>query len=286
MVRSCPPEREESVRSALRQLRHAYQLLEFGTPHIPAVEVRFDGGTDTRLVTGHVEVRGDTVVVLYDARLLNPADEASVISTNLPGSAYPGVTQTLTHELAHTALWDIINEARCPATRLLDEGWATLVERSGLSDVRDTTDVYERARHDAARVLREQPESFARCMELARPIQGIEDLNGAEYDVGCALLAWVHERGGPSSVRTLLGDARAFMLNGEGASATPSAGYSTDAAELQGQLARGEVDQATAERLAQGREGRRVEDALLRATGTSTPSELRRAFEAWIVGLQ
>lgn len=194
------PERQETINEALRKLEWAFKTLEINNWQLPKIKIEFTPEPTEPPSLGRVEVLGDEIIILFDQRFSTTETETELVkSLQESGRDYPGMEQTLKHELAHIAMWSITGLEKQPATRLIDEGWARMVEDT--SDLLPTTE----AKASIRRGLKEETVLYERCLDFQNPIiHGELKLNNAEYETGKALLLWVHEKFGKDKMLELI----------------------------------------------------------------------------------
>lgn len=184
-------ERRDIARESENRLRAAFERLNIPYPNLPRIEVRFVDSQD-RPELGRTYVDAQSVQILFDSRFVTQEQEDALVSElKDSGLDYPGMAQVLTHEAGHIALWSVLGTGNRPATRLLDEGWATLLEEAG------TREDFERnLKQRATEGFSSEPELFERCLNFRKAISPDENLNGAEYVVGATILLWIREKSG------------------------------------------------------------------------------------------
>ncbi|KKW44838.1 MAG: hypothetical protein UY95_C0015G0010 [Parcubacteria group bacterium GW2011_GWA2_56_7] len=127
------PERQEVADRAIFELKTAFQTLGIENWKLPEIKIQFIESKD-EAVLGRVEVHNGSIEITYDQRFSSPESEATLVKElRQSGKDYPGMQQTLKHELAHVAMWSVTGLQRQPATRLVDEGWASLLENTSES---------------------------------------------------------------------------------------------------------------------------------------------------------
>ncbi len=181
-------ERKDVAREAENRLRIAFERLNISYPDLPEIEVKFvDSPDQPELGRTYVDMR--SAQVLFDSRFAAQAQEDVLVNKLREGGLeYPGMIQVLTHEAGHIALWSVLGNGKRPATRLLDEGWATLLEEAGSQEDFEAT-LKQRAREGFS----SEPEIFERCLDFRKVILPEENLNGVEYIVGATILLWIRE---------------------------------------------------------------------------------------------
>lgn len=184
-------ERRDVAKESENRLRTAFERLTIPYPNLPKIEVRFVESQDQSEL-GRTFVDGQSIQVLFDSRFATQAQEDALVSElRAGGLEYPGMAQVLTHEAGHIALWSVLGTGNRPATRLLDEGWATLLEEAGTRE-----DFEGNLKQRVTEGFSSEPELFERCLDFRRAISPEENLNGAEYVVGATVLLWIREKHG------------------------------------------------------------------------------------------
>jgi hypothetical protein len=178
---------------------------------------------------------------------------------------------------------------RQPATRLLDEGWARLVEDAGATE--DSATLVRQAKEQVVRGLREEPARYGRCLEFTRPVIREESasLNAAEYETGKALLLWVRERwGNASMVKLLQLGISPSRRNDDTGTFEPAMVdreiHGEEAARDYGRLT-SNIEKLSSDDLyarACAWEGRQFERALLRVTGMQSIGQVQGEFRKWL----
>ncbi|MBU2523602.1 hypothetical protein KKG71_00210 [Patescibacteria group bacterium] len=284
-VRIDYPERQEVVDRAIFELKTAFQTLGIKNYQLPQVKIKFieseNQGNPERGRVGHVHEDG-SVEIYYDLRFSHK-DSAETLENEIQKtSSYPGFQQTLKHELAHVAMWSVTGLQRQPATRLIDEGFASLVEHT------DTELPLEETKHNVKQGLVEEKEHYERCLDFLKPINGeTENLNEAEYIVGRALLMWIRELKGNEKMIELIQKSPEKSRRNDDSKIPDTGGktpgvhtlndeYSTIIANINNQPFVDVVKKATVW------EGKQFEVALLEVTGFKNLEEVRREFLKWI----
>lgn len=181
-------ERRDVAEESEKRLRVAFERLNISYPKLPKIEVKFVESHD-RPELGRTFVDAQSVQILFDSRFATQEQEDALVDElRAGGLEYPGMVKVLTHEAGHIALWSVLGTGRRPATRLLDEGWATLLEEAGSRE-----DFEADLKQRAIEGFSSEPEVFERCLDFRRLINPDENLNGAEYIVGATVLLWIRE---------------------------------------------------------------------------------------------
>ncbi len=276
------PERQEIVDRAIFELKTAFQTLGIENWKLPEIKIKFVESED-KAVLGRVEVHDGSVEIAYDQRFSSPESEATLVEElHQSGKEYPGMQQTLKHELAHVAMWSVTGLQRQPATRLLDEGFASLVEHT------DTELPIEETKHKVKEGLAKEQEHYERCLDFIKPINGeTENLNEAEYIVGRALLMWIRELKGNEKMIELIQKSPEKSRRNDDSEIPDTGGinpglhtlndeYSTIVANIDNESFEEVVKKATVW------EGQQFEVALLEVTGFQNLEEVRKEFLKWI----
>lgn len=181
-------ERKDVAKDAENRLRTAFDRLNIPYPDLPEIEVKFVDSPD-RPELGRTFVDMRSTQVLFDSRFVTQEQEDALVNKLREGGLeYPGMAQVLTHEAGHIALWSVLGNGKRPATPLLDEGWATLLEEAGSREDFEAT-----LKQRAVEGFFSEPEVFERCLDFRRTILPEENLNSAEYIVGATILLWIRE---------------------------------------------------------------------------------------------
>ncbi len=197
------PERQEVADKAISALITAFKSLGIDNYKLPKIEIKFVESEDpVNPVLGKVEIvhKDGSVEIFYDKRFSNEESAEEIIKeVREKCSDYPSMEQTLKHELAHVAMWSITGLNRQPATRLIDEGFASLIEHT-------TTQIpIQETKEQVKEGLEKEPNYYERCLDFSNPIDGEnESLNEAEYIVGRALLMWIRELKGNEKMIELI----------------------------------------------------------------------------------
>ncbi|MBI5122378.1 hypothetical protein HZA75_00805 [Candidatus Roizmanbacteria bacterium] len=279
------PERQEVVDRAIFELKTAFQTLGIENWKLPDIKIKFVE-SEGEAVLGRVEVHDGSVEITYDQRFSSPESEATLVEElQQSGKDCPGMQQTLKHELAHVAMWSVTGLQRQPATRLVDEGWASLLENT--SESLPT----EQSKSAVKQGLTEEPDLFNRCLDFSKPVTFEENLNAAEYKTSQALLLWVHEKFGKTKMIELIQKSPSSERNngdlpqGEFEPAAIDRNLHTTAPEYFKLFEEAKLGNITAEEAglrAKEWEGKQFESALLEVTGFQNLEQVRQEFLKWI----
>ncbi|MCX6786108.1 MAG: hypothetical protein NTZ18_04665 [Candidatus Komeilibacteria bacterium] len=240
-------ERPDVVSQAIFELKQSFAALGIDKWKLPAVKIKFLE-TQGEAVLGRVgKVTANEVEIEYDKQFSSIELEGLLIEgLKNSGVNYPGMKQTLKHELAHIAMWSVTGLERQPATRLLDEGWASLVEHGNeVASVNNVKSVVKNG-------FQNEPEFFNRCLDFSKPITFEENLNSAEYSTGQALLTFIKEKFGTEKMVELI--------------------QKSPATERRSDLTDGQFEPAS----------NQFSTALLEVTGFQNVDEVRSEFLKWL----
>lgn len=281
------PEQQEAVDRALAELITSFETLGIENVKLPNVTIEFVVSENNEFPElGRVgEAHEDgSVVIYYDQRFKDPAEaEKLVQEIRDSGKDYPGFEQTLKHELAHVAMWSVTRLERQPATRLIDEGFASLVEKT------NTQIPIEQTKKEALEGIKNEPENFNRCLNFQHPIDGeTENLNEAEYIMGRALLLWIRELKGNDKLLELIQKSPAKTSH----NSDKPEGYDFASTDPEIHKLNNEyisiitnVNQLPFEQVVEKAtewEGRQFEAALLEVTGFQDIETVKQEFIKWL----
>ena len=276
------PERQEVANRAIFELKTAFQTLGIENWKLPEIKVKFVESKDEAAL-GRVEVHNDSVEIIYDQRFSSPESEATLVEElRQAGNDYPGMQQTLKHELAHVAMWSVTALQRQPATRLIDEGFASLVEHT------DTELPIEETKRKAKEGFENEQEYYERCLNFLKPINGeTENLNEAEYIVGRALLMWIRELKGNAKMIELIKKSPEKSRRNDDSEIPDTGGINPGLHKLNDEYSAIVVNTANEPfeevvKKATVWEGKQFEVALLEVTGFQNLDKVRQEFIKWI----
>jgi len=204
--------RPEIVEETLESLKTSFEKLEVENWEIPEeVEIVFKEKEETPLL-GNVETENNNLVIVYDERFsTEEGDEQYTQELREKGIDYPGMKETLKHELAHVTMWSLTGIERQPSTRLIDEGWANLVQNTSEEGIPK-----EKFKKDVRDGLNsEKRENFEKALDFEKTLPERKELNTADSKVGTALLAWIHEKYGVEKMIELITKSPSISKNSE-----------------------------------------------------------------------
>lgn len=239
-----------------------------------------------------VDVRPSGVEIAFDDRLRTAEKEREFVrELHASGVDFPGTEQTLVHELGHIALWSVTGMDRQPATRLVDEGWASLLEHMGKGEKANMSAVIRDTKEEVRKGMAAEPAAYERCCDFRRTVTHEEKLNAAEYSVGRALLLWIWETYGAQSLITFLQQSLSCTCrkaDEEGENFEEAAvDWRIHGREVADSYAKLIVSSSVlpADELQQKAlqwEGEQLERALSKATGLQSVDEVMAAFKKWL----
>lgn len=107
------------------------------------------------------------------------------------------------HEVAHIAMWGLTGEALQPATHLVDEGWAKLIEMA--STQKTTEEIQQEIAGELITLKAQRPDVYERCCRFDKAVADEEILNLPDgMSVGTALVFWIKENYGNEGMVRLL----------------------------------------------------------------------------------
>ncbi len=279
------PERQEVADKAISELITAFKSLGIDNFKLPKIKIKFVESENIEYpVLGRVgEVHQDgSVAIFYDKRFSNKESAEEIIKeVREKQGDYPSMEQTLKHELAHVAMWSITGLDRQPATRLIDEGFASLIENTA-SQI-----PIQQTKNEVIEGLKNEPKYYERCLDFSNPIDGEkESLNEAEYVMGRAILLWIRElKGNDKMIELIIKSPEKTRRNDDEA---PDVGgkdpilhklndeYSSIIANVKERPFEETV------RLLTIWEGKQFEAALLEISGFQSLEQLKKEFLKWI----
>lgn len=282
---------------AVFDLAESLRILGITGWTLPDIKEVFVKSGDDKPELGRVGVvTAITAEMIFDERFKSKESQAEFErELEYYGWDYPGMERVFKHELAHLAMWSVTKLPHQPAVRLVDEGWATLLEYLGTKEATKVAELSKRLRIKVKGLKEEQPEVYGRCLDLAHPVSERfkEELGGAEYFVGAALLLWIYEkfsleamidllRKSPStSRRTSTQTMKIFSA----LDPKVHAGYASYQKGIVEPLRRGELTEEEAVKIsefARKWEAAQFRSALLEVTGFESIAKVREEFETWI----
>ncbi|MFH1621222.1 MAG: hypothetical protein ABIB04_04010 [Patescibacteria group bacterium] len=276
---SIPVERRETIERVLVRLKKAFTVLNLPYPKLPKISIEFrapDG--DEMTLLGHTEVTSDGASIPFDKRLLSHDSERTIVDKSREkGIDYHGIGRALVHEIGHISMWSVVGHDRVSAsTRLIDEGWASLIERAGMMKEGSILDLTEQVKADVGDIIKNDPKAYEMFLDLSHsPASGerVPESNAAEYVIGPAFLLWINQTKGKEAMIKLLKSSSSAGLMGPGIELHPD--FQSYISEHQ--------QEATLE-TARRWESDQFQKALMEATGLPSLKEIEKSFNKWITG--
>ncbi|MDF1496466.1 MAG: hypothetical protein P1P90_00210 [Patescibacteria group bacterium] len=291
------PMRMDVAERAVFELAESLRILGIGGWTLPNIKEKFVESSDDKLELGRIGmVTVPEAEIIFDEKFKTKESQKEFEEVlDEQGWEYPGMERVYKHELAHLALWSVTKLPQQPVVRLLDEGWATLIEYLGTKEATNVAELSRRLRIKVKGLNEEMPDVYERCLDLEHPVSERvkEDLQGAEYFVGAALLLWIYEvkgleamidllRKSPStSRRTSTDRVKIFSA----LDPKVHAGFAAYQKGIVEPLRRGELTEEEAIRIsefARKWEAAQFRSALLEVTNFESVAKIREEFEEWL----
>lgn len=273
-------ERQKVVDKAIFELGKSFANLGINNWNLPTVKINFLPTNDDKKVFGRVgRVTKEVVEIDLDERLSSDESEKRLVEKlGLNG----GMKEILKHELGHIALWSVSGQERQSATRLLDEGWATLIENS-----QEALPI-----QDSKRIVNEgfekEPDLYNRCLKFDRPIAEEENLNAAEYQVGQALLLWAYQEFGKEKMIELIKKSPFYTKRNETDSFEPVEindkihKHTSEYLKIINEFKENKISKRDAIARMTQWEGKQFSAALMEVTELQNLDEVRAKFLMWV----
>ncbi len=291
------PMRMDVAERAVFELAESLRILGVGGWTLPSIKEKFVESSDDRLELGRVgAVTVIDAEIIFDEKFKTKESQKEFEEVlEFQGWEYPGMDRVYKHELAHLVLWSVTKLPQQPVVRLLDEGWATTLEYLGTKEATNIAELIEFIKFKVQTIESNNGDAYERCMDLEHPVSDRvkEDLQGAEYFVGAALLLWMHQikgldamidllRKSPStSRRTSTNRVKIFSA----LDPKLHAGFASYQKGIVEPLRRGELTEEEAIRIsefARKWEAAQFRSALLEVTDFETVAKVREEFEKWL----
>ncbi len=215
----------------------------------------------------------------------------------LYGINYPGMESIFKRELAHLVMWSITGLRHQPAIRLIDEGWAVLIQYLGTLDIDSLSKLTTFIKSKLSNIENEYTDSYQRCLDLRHPVseRTKEDLQGVEGFFGAGLLLWIYESQGleamidlirksPSTSRRTSTD---YMKIPADLRPLIHTGYTSYQQNVVAPLRRGNLSYAEAQTIsdfARHWEAKQFQSAITEITQIPDIQVIINEFEKWIEG--
>ncbi len=291
------PERMDVAERAVFNLAESLRILGISGWTLPNIKEKFVESSEGKLELGRTGVVNEIEAeIVFDTKFRKKESQRNFeVEMGLRDFDYQGMEQVFKHELAHLVMWSVTKLPHQQAVRLIDEGWATLVEHLGTDEARTITELTSLIKFKVQSIKRENPENYQRCLDLEHPVSERvkEDLETAEYYVGAGLLLWVLENQGrvamidlirktPStSRRTSTDQIKIFSaLN-----PNVHKGYSSYQKGIVDPLRRGNLSAEDLQKIGEIAiewEAEQFRSALLEVTEMKSIEDIRETFMAWL----
>ena len=291
------PMRMDVAERAVFELAESLRILGVGGWTLPNIKERFVESGDDKLELGRVgKVTVPEAEIVFDEKFKTKESQKEFEEVlDYQGWDYPGMERVYRHELAHLVLWSVTKLPQQPVVRLLDEGWATLLEYLGTKEATNVAELISFIKIKVKRLKSTEIDIYERCLDLEHPVSERfkEDLQGAEYFVGAALLLWIYEvkgleamidllRKSPStSRRTSTKEVKIFSA----LDPKIHAGFASYQKGIVEPLRRGELTNEEAHKIsefARKWEAAQFRSALLEVTDFESIAKVREEFETWL----
>ncbi len=278
--------RPEVVNEVIENLDVSFEKLGIENWTIPETEIIFKKPTqEQKPLLGRVEVENEKSVIFFDTAFsTKQGEEKYTKELNEEGMDYPGMVGkkgTLKHELAHIAMWSVTGIDRQPATRLIDEGFANLVQETtqeGLPKEKFKKEIKDGLNSN-------QRENFEKALDFEKTLPERKELNAADSKVGAALLIWVHEKYGVEKMIELITKSPSISKNSN--EFVPSEldsrhEYKEEYEGIMRFFKEGLLTKKEAEEKAKQWEAKQFSTALKEITKFETTEKVKKEFLQWI----
>ena len=291
------PERMDVAEKAVYDLAQSLALLGVRGWTLPNIKERFVSSERGELEIGKVgRVTDLDVEIVFDEKFRTKEGQQEYErELRLGGIDYPGMEQVFKHELAHVAMWSVTGLKHQAAIRLVDEGWATIVEKLATTEASTVDELVKFIRSEVKMMKNDNSELYLRCLDLEHPVSNLkkEKLDNAEYIVGAALLLWLRETKGEEAMIDLIRKSPSTSRRTSTNTAkVPSdlkpdlhVGYQSYQKGIVSVLRKGSLsaqEMREVSEFAYKWEAAQFRAALLDLTGLDSVLEVRERFEKWL----
>ncbi|MBU2566999.1 hypothetical protein KKG46_05600 [Patescibacteria group bacterium] len=291
------PERMDVAEKAVYDLAQSLAILGVRGWTLPNIKEKFVESDEAELELGKTGIVTEIdAEVVFDERFrAKEIQEEYERELRSRGIDYPGMEQVFKHELAHLAMWSVTGLRHQAAIRLIDEGWAAMVERLGTEETPSLIELIKTIKAEILSLKEEQSDIYDRCMDLEHPVSHLkkEELKSAEYIVGAALLLWIREAKGQDAMIDLMRKSPSTSRRtSTKAAKVPAdlkpglhAGYQLYQKGVVDVLRKGSLsaeEMRQVSEFAHKWEAAQFRAALLEVTGFSSVSEAEGEFEKWL----
>jgi len=291
------PMRMDVAERAVFDLAESLRILGITGWTLPSIKEKFVESGDDRLELGRVGVvTAIDAEIIFDEKFKTKELQKEFEDVwAFQGWEYPGMERVFKHELAHLVLWSVTKLPQQPVVRLLDEGWATLIEYLGTKEATSVAELIEFIKYKVHSIKSDNSDVYERCLDFQHPVSERfkEELGGAEYFVGAALLLWVHQKFGLDAMIDLLRKSPSTsrrtstetMKIFSALDPKIHAGFASYQKGIVEPLRRGELTEEEAIRIsefARKWEAAQFRSALLEVTNFESVAKVREEFEGWL----
>ncbi len=134
--------------------------------------------------------------IIFDARFKNLESQMLFEEElRLYGINFNGMINSFKRQLAHIVIWSITGLRHQPAIRLIDQGWATLIEYLGTENNTSPIKLIQSIKIKLLAIKQNLPDYYQRCLDLKHPVSDRvkENLLDVESFMGAGLLLWIYE---------------------------------------------------------------------------------------------
>ncbi len=280
-------ERPEIIEETFENLKTSFEKLGVQDWKIPEeVEIVFrKPKSENTPLLGRVEIENDKPVIIYDERFsTKEGEEKYTQELKENGMDYPGMTGetgTLKHELGHIVMWSLTGIGRQPSTRLIDEGFANLVQYTTKEGI--PKEKFKKEVRDG--LNSKNRESFEKALNFEKPLPERKELNTADSKVGTALLIWVYEEFGKEKMIELIAKSPSISKNSNEfvpSELDPRHKYKEEYEGIMKFFNKGLLSKQEAEQKAKLWEAKQFSTALMDVTRFETTEQVKEEFVKWI----
>ncbi|MFC1616432.1 hypothetical protein ACFL21_04780 [Patescibacteria group bacterium] len=287
-------ERPEIAEKSIRELKKSLELLGIEKWELPEITIEYSGeGQFPDKALAQTQVNNNEYKIICLKELSTSKGEERLHKEN-PHVEIPNLDQVLKHEFAHIAMWSITGFKRQPTVRLLDEGWASLVEQLDTEKSKNLKDLKKETKEKVRKGIEENPEIYKRCLDLRNPISHLDDsdllekLNSIEYEVGRAFLLWIQEIYGIEGIIDLLSKSPQSSRRNDGGSLEMAAVDDSlhrgarEYKELFEAVIKGKIEESEIPGKGLKWERKQFQSAVTEITGLKI-DEVQKKFKEWLV---
>lgn len=201
--------RMDVAEQAVFSLAESLRLLGISGWHLPDIREKFIELQDNQtLELGRLgKITETEAEIIFDARFKN--QESQMLfeeELRLYGIDFNGMASSFKRQLAHLVMWSVTGLRHQPAVRLIDQGWATLIEHLGTENISSISKLIQFIKIKLLSIKNNRPDHYHRCLDLYHPVSERikEDLQDDEGFIGAGLLLWIYESQGLEAMIDLI----------------------------------------------------------------------------------